>query len=53
MNTAEVIKKYSEIEYIYTKGLEDHPNASNNAYMEGYRNAIRHILEDLKTAERS
>lgn len=46
MKLSNIIKKYSDIEYIYTRSLEEHPNASGNDYIEGYRNALRHIWSD-------
>lgn len=44
------INYYNRLKNHYRASFEKYPNATNNAYMEGYANAIEDILNDLKEA---
>ena len=44
----EVLEKYRNIEYMQRRSIDEHPTARGNEYLEGYSDAIKHILSDLK-----
>lgn len=44
------IAYYNRLKNHYRNSFEKYPNATNNAYLEGYANAIEDILNDLKEA---
>ena len=47
----EVLDKYRSLEYMQRRSIDEHPTASGNEYLEGYADAIKHILSDLQEAQ--
>ena len=48
MTIKDIINKYKNYAHIYLKGIEEHPTAAGNEYMQGYANAIKQICADLE-----
>ena len=48
MTIKDIIVKYKHYEWTYSKGIEEHPTAAGNEYMQGYANAIKQICADLE-----